>query len=47
MKNIVVTSYNNRLFADYAFRFHQTYNWPFKLKVYNEDVPPARPAINF
>ena len=47
MKNIVVTSYNNTLFDSYAFRFHKTYNWPFKLIVYNEDLPPRRPAINF
>ena len=37
MKLKVVTSYNNHLYNEYAHRFRETYNWPFKLIVYNED----------
>jgi len=37
MKLKVVTSYNNHLYDEYAYRFRETYNWPFKLIVYNED----------
>lgn len=33
----LVTTYNNKLYDDYAFRFFQTYNWKFELKHYNED----------
>ena len=33
----VVTTYNNKLYKDYAYRFKQTYNWKFDLIVYNED----------
>ena len=38
MKIKTITSYNNKLFKAYAHRFKETYNWPFELKVYNEDV---------
>jgi len=37
MKIQVVTSWNNKLFKQYAHRFQSTYNWPFDLVVYNED----------
>jgi|TARA_B100000035_G_C20941610_1_gene527801 hypothetical protein len=37
MKILVVTSYNNTLYNEYAHRFRSTYNWPFELLVYNED----------
>jgi len=37
MKIQVVTSWNNKLFKQYAHRFQSTYNWPFDLIVYNED----------
>ena len=37
MKILVVTTWNNKLYTDYAHRFEKTYNWPFELKVYNED----------
>ena len=37
MKIQVVTSWNNKLFKEYAHRFQSTYNWPFDLIVYNED----------
>ena len=33
----VITTYNNKLFKEYAHRFKETYNWPFELIVYNED----------
>ena len=36
MKIQVVTSWNNKLFKEYAHRFQSTYNWPFDLIVYNE-----------
>ncbi len=38
MKIQVVTSWNNKLYKEYAYRFKETYNWPFDLLVYNEDV---------
>ena len=38
MKIQVVTSWNNKLYKEYAYRFKETYNWPFDLSVYNEDV---------
>ena len=38
MNILTVTSYNKSLEKAYAHRFKQTYNWPFKLKVYNEDI---------
>ena len=37
MKIQVVTSWNNKLYKEYAHRFKETYNWPFDLIVYNED----------
>ena len=37
MKIQVITSWNNKLFEQYAHRFQSTYNWPFDLIVYNED----------
>jgi len=33
----VITTYNNKLYKEYAYRFKQTYNWKFDLIVYNED----------
>jgi hypothetical protein len=38
MKIQTVTSWNNKLHKEYAHRFKETYNWPFELIVYNEDV---------
>ena len=32
-----VTTFNNKLYNEYAHRFIQTYNWPFNLIVYSED----------
>ena len=32
-----VTTFNNKLYNEYAHRFVQTYNWPFDLIVYSED----------
>ena len=37
MKIQVITSWNNKLYKEYAHRFKETYNWPFDLIVYNED----------
>ena len=37
MKIQVVTSWNNKLYKEYAHRFKETYQWPFDLVVYNED----------
>jgi hypothetical protein len=33
----VVTTYNNKLWKEYAHRFFETYNWPFDIISYNED----------
>ena len=38
MNILVVTTFNNKLESAYAHRFRETYNWPFQLKVYNEDL---------
>ena len=38
MNILVVTTFNNKLESAYAHRFRETYNWPFQLKVYNEDT---------
>ena len=38
MNILTVTTFNNKLEAAYAHRFRETYNWPFQLKVYNEDT---------
>ena len=37
MKIKVVSTWNNKLFKEYAHRFQSTYNWPFELETYNED----------
>ena len=37
MKLLSVTTYNNRLYKEYAHRFENTYNWDFPYTVYNED----------
>ena len=38
MNILVVTTFNNKLEEAYAHRFRETYNWPFQLKIYNEDL---------
>ena len=37
MKIKLVTTYNNKLYKEYAHRFEKTYNWDFPYTVYNED----------
>jgi len=37
MKINCVTTFNKRLYDEYAYRFMKTYNWPFELIVYSED----------
>ena len=37
MKIKTITTWNNKLYEEYAHRFKETYNWPFPLKIYNED----------
>jgi len=37
MKILAVTTYNNKLYKEYAHRFESTYNWDFPYTVYNED----------
>ena len=34
---VSVTTYNNKLYKEYAHRFEKTYNWDFPYTVYNED----------
>ena len=36
MKLLSVTTYNNKLYKEYAHRFESTYNWDFPYTVYNE-----------
>ncbi len=37
MKIKLVTTYNNKLYKEYAHKFFETYNWPFEVLSYNED----------
>ena len=37
MKILAITTYNNKLYKEYAHRFESTYNWEFPYTVYNED----------
>jgi len=37
LKIKTITTWNKKLFEAYAWRFDKPYNWPFELKVYNED----------
>jgi len=37
LKIKTITTWNNKLYEEYAHRFKETYNWPFTLKIYNED----------
>ena len=37
MKIKTVTTFNNRLYNEYGYRFIESYNWPFELIVYSED----------
>jgi hypothetical protein len=36
MRVLVITSFNEKLYNEYAHRFLKTYNWPFELKIYSE-----------
>ena len=38
MRIQVVTTLNKKLYNSYAKRFFETYNWPFDLTVYSEDM---------
>ena len=33
----VVTTFNNRLYKEYAYRFLNSYKWDFPLHIYTED----------
>lgn len=35
-----VTTFNKKLYDEYAHRFIKTYNWPFPLTIYSEDQIP-------
>jgi len=37
LKIKTITTWNNKLYEEYAHRFKETYNWSFPLKIYNED----------
>ena len=41
MKIAVVTTFNNKLYKKYAYRFMETYNWDFDLHVYSENAIPG------
>jgi len=38
MKILTITTFNEKLYKDYAYRFIKTYNWPFDLKIYTEKL---------
>ena len=41
MKNnkiLVITSFNKKLYEEYAHRFVESYNWPYDLKIYTEEL---------
>lgn len=47
MKIAIVTSLNKSLYEYYAFRFLQTYNWPFDCYIYHEGwIPEVNPMRN-
>ena len=37
-KILVITSFNEKLYKEYAHRFTETYNWPFELNIYTETL---------
>ena len=37
-KILIITSFNKKLYEEYAYRFINTYNWPFDLKIYTETL---------
>ena len=37
MKLLTITTWNNKLYKEYAHRFEATYNWSWPYTVYNED----------
>ena len=37
-KILVITSFNKKLYEEYAHRFVETYNWPFDLNIYTETL---------
>jgi len=37
MKLLTITTWNNKLYKEYAHRFEATYNWTWPYTVYNED----------
>jgi len=41
MNIAVVTTFNNKLYKKYAYRFMETYNWDFDLHVYSENAIPG------
>lgn len=36
MRVLVITSFNEKIYNEYAYRFISTYNWPYDLKIYTE-----------
>ena len=38
MNIAVVTTLNKKLYKQYGYKFFDTYNWPFDLIVYSEDL---------
>ena len=38
MEIAVVTTLNNKLYKQYGYKFFETYNWPFYLAVYSENM---------
>jgi hypothetical protein len=37
-KVLVITSFNKKLYDEYAHRFIESYNWPYDLKIYTEEL---------
>ena len=38
MNIAVLTTLNKKLYYEYGYKFFETYNWPFDLFVYSEDL---------
>jgi len=38
MEIAVVTTLNNKLYKQYGYKFFETYNWPFYLAIYSENM---------
>ena len=50
MKIEVISTWNDKLFKEYAHRFQKTYNWPFDLEIFDDedlyDIPSFKKFVD-